>query len=145
MEYQTHRLTAGIVVDYQGKIFLGLSPRGYWAMPQGGIEPGETPGEAAARELYEETSMTEVEWSLVSQWYLITLPESARLNNKRYAKVHTQKYQWFLAKALTEPAVTLSEEYVQSKWVSPSEVMQIIAGSFKEDMYREVFREFNLL
>jgi len=33
-----------------------------WQFPQGGIEPGETPQEAAARELFEETSLRHVRW-----------------------------------------------------------------------------------
>ena len=145
MEQKKYRPTAGIVLQYDKKVFFGLTPKGYWGMPQGGIEKGETPQEAAARELLEETGISEVEWVSVSGWYLIHLPEIARINNKRYSKIHTQKYQWFLAKVHSEPKIVLSHEYLQYHWISPKEVMEALTGSFKKEMYQSVFEEFKLL
>jgi len=145
MKHEKYRLTAGIIVEYEGKVLLGLTPRGYWGMPQGGIEEGEIPREAAERELLEETGISEVKWVSVSGWYLVKLPELARINNKRYSKIHVQKYQWFFVTAYSQPKVELSDEYVKYQWVSPQEVMEKVAGSFKEEMYESVFREFNLL
>lgn len=54
------RYSAGVLIfNPQGKILLGHAtgqPR--WDIPKGGPEEGETPLEAAVRELYEETSLT---------------------------------------------------------------------------------------
>lgn len=36
----------------------GMAFGGMWAFPGGALEPGETPGEAAVRELFEETGVT---------------------------------------------------------------------------------------
>lgn len=35
------------------------NPRARWEFPKGGMEPGETPRETAAREFHEETSLTD--------------------------------------------------------------------------------------
>jgi bis(5'-nucleosidyl)-tetraphosphatase len=66
-----HERSAGVIPfrrsDEQGPLYLVLhsatvrNPRAKWEFPKGGVEPGETTREAAAREFHEETSL--VDWS----------------------------------------------------------------------------------
>ncbi|RVU19058.1 RNA pyrophosphohydrolase [Methylobacterium oryzihabitans] len=68
-----------------------------WQMPQGGIDPGEAPGDAALRELYEETSVPAGSVRLLGEapgWYSYDLPTlaSGKLWKGRY-RGQTQK--WF--------------------------------------------------
>ncbi|HUB95694.1 MAG TPA: NUDIX domain-containing protein, partial [Stellaceae bacterium] len=46
-----------MLLDAKGRVFVGrrIDTPGAWQMPQGGIDAGETPKEAARRELKEET------------------------------------------------------------------------------------------
>ncbi len=66
-----------------------------WQMPQGGIDPGETPVEGAIREIYEETNITSI--TLLGQvpgWLTYDLPaEIARTAWKGRYRGQTQK--WF--------------------------------------------------
>ena len=83
MQPGQHRETARVLlVDPQKRVFLlkthfdpevGLEPR--WITPGGGIDPGETPRQAAVRELFEETGIrtTETElgeqiWQQTGEW-----------------------------------------------------------------------------
>ncbi len=60
----TYRPCAGAVIfNSEGKVLLCSRidiPGEHWQFPQGGIEAGENPREAATRELFEETSITSV-------------------------------------------------------------------------------------
>lgn len=75
MQPGQHRETARVLLlDGQGRVFLlqthfdpevQLPPR--WLTPGGGIDPGETPRQAAARELFEETGLSVSEDDLGEQ------------------------------------------------------------------------------
>ncbi|MBB3697900.1 zinc ribbon domain-containing protein [Flammeovirga yaeyamensis] len=59
IHYQNPRIIAGCLPVFEGKILLGkraIDPRkGYWGLPAGFLENGETPEDGALRELFEET------------------------------------------------------------------------------------------
>lgn len=49
---------AGIVRDDDGRVlFIRRADDGRWGLPAGGIEPGESPAHAIAREVHEETGL----------------------------------------------------------------------------------------
>jgi ADP-ribose pyrophosphatase YjhB (NUDIX family) len=58
IHYQNPKLVLGTIPEYQGRILLcrrAIEPRyGYWTLPAGFMENGETAGQAAARETLEE-------------------------------------------------------------------------------------------
>ncbi len=64
IHYQNPRIIAGCVPEHDGKILLcrrAIEPRlGFWTVPAGFMENGETLQQAAAREAYEE-ALAEVE------------------------------------------------------------------------------------
>ena len=54
-----------IVLNQQNKIFVAKridNPKDFWQMPQGGVDNGEKPIDAAYRELEEETGMKNLEF-----------------------------------------------------------------------------------
>lgn len=98
-----YRPCVGIVLfNRDGLVFLGRR-RGLpeaedghaWQMPQGGIDPGETPVDAALRELEEETGVRSV--SLLAEtpgWLTYDLP--AELAGRAWGGGYCgQKQKWF--------------------------------------------------
>ena len=56
--YENPKIVVGAVVAHEGRILLcrrAIEPRsGFWTLPAGYLETGETPAEGAAREVFEE-------------------------------------------------------------------------------------------
>jgi len=104
-EHLPYRRCAGVtLINAQGLVFIGqrkkerdaLPASGHeWQMPQGGIDAGESPLEAAKRELYEETNVRSA--SVVAEapdWWSYDLPPEIGGRWKSRYRGQTQK--WFL-------------------------------------------------
>ncbi|AWM88475.1 RNA pyrophosphohydrolase [Microvirga sp. 17 mud 1-3] len=101
-----YRACVGVMLlNRQGRVFIGrrrsdgggdqVSDGYAWQMPQGGIDPGEEPLQAALRELYEETSVSSVTLlAEAPQWYSYDLPSmvAGRAWRGRY---RGQNQKWF--------------------------------------------------
>jgi bis(5'-nucleosidyl)-tetraphosphatase len=73
------RFSAGAVVvrnQTQGWRYLLLRVFRTWDFPKGGVEAGETPLQAAIREVEEETGLTDLEFAWGEEMYRETLPYS---------------------------------------------------------------------
>ena len=74
-----------MLINREGRVFVGkrsdapLAPEGtgrWWQMPQGGLDQGEDPEEAARRELHEETGVTRARIiGRTRRWYNYDLPQ----------------------------------------------------------------------
>ena len=144
-----YRPCAGIcVVNKTGKIFVGqrqdtVSPA--WQMPQGGIEPGEDPIDAARRELIEETGIGPEAVQFVkemSEWLSYDFPAGCvdKMGMKGYKG---QRQKWFLFAYIGDDAdIKLpDEEFSDWQWVSPHALIEL-AVPFKRRMYHAVCKKF---
>lgn len=99
-----YRPCVGIALfNRHGRIFLGRRRAGAdplphaWQMPQGGIDEGETPHEAALRELYEETNVGPASVTLLGQtsgWLAYDLPPDLLKRSWR-SRYRGQRQVWF--------------------------------------------------
>jgi len=97
-----YRANAGVVLlNADGACWLGrrngeAGPY-CWQFPQGGMDPGEDPYEAAVRELYEETGAREEQIELlgyIPDWLTYDFPPEVRAR-KRSSRFIGQKQRWF--------------------------------------------------
>jgi len=123
-----------------------MSPDMAWQMPQGGIDDGESPIEAACRELGEEVGTTKALLLRESRdWITYDVPaDIAPVHWKGRWKGQTQK--WF-ALAFTgrdqdiDLAAHEEEEFDAWRWATAREVLDLIVP-FKRAVYEAVLKEF---
>ena len=131
------------------RIFLGHRPgmaaELAWQMPQGGIDEGESPVEAACRELGEEVGTTKALLLRESRdWITYDVPSDvAPVHWKGRWRGQTQK--WFaLAFTGGDHDIDLAaheEEFDSWRWATSREVLESIVP-FKRAVYESVLAEF---
>jgi putative (di)nucleoside polyphosphate hydrolase len=120
-----------------------------WQMPQGGIDEGEDPEEAARRELYEETGMKSVRLiARAAEWFNYDLPEQL-IGVGLKGKYRGQTQAWFAYRfegdeseiAINPPPGGHEPEFDQWKWKRMEELPGLIVP-FKRAVYDRVVAEF---
>ena len=136
-----------LLLNSNDEIFVGerLDTPEAWQMPQGGIDPGESVVEAAARELREETGIEQAELLGVDNtWRTYTLPReiSRRAWGGRYLG---QAQIWAAFRFTGDDAdidiATEHPEFARWKWTNPENLIREII-EFKRGIYREVLATY---
>lgn len=148
-----YRKNAGImIVNQDKKIWMGLrSDAGFYKnnlarqMPQGGIDAGENEEQAAWRELYEETGLTQKTAKLIAvskNWYSYDFPKGIKAARK--FKGQTQKWFLFLLTGTDASFDLRTQQHIEFssfEWVDLKDVSACVV-SFKQPVYEQVAKEF---
>jgi putative (di)nucleoside polyphosphate hydrolase len=146
-----YRPCVGIMlIDGRGRVFVGQRvdrDDEAWQMPQGGIDKGESPREAALRELQEEVGLHPEQVEILAEtgnWYRYDLP--ARLIPKVWGgKYRGQSQKWFLIRYEgSDEAIDLDyhhREFSDWQWVTPERLPELIV-TFKRPLYERLLQEF---
>ena len=144
-----YRRCAGVVLlDGRGRVFAAqrIDMPGSWQMPQGGIDKGESPREAALRELEEEIGTARgVILRESSGWLTYDLPPEL-LGKALKGRYRGQKQKWFAVRfdgsdADIDIHGVSHPEFDAWRWMAPADILEVIVP-FKREVYGAVFREF---
>ncbi len=147
-----YRPCAGIMLlNQDNKVFVAKridTAVEAWQMPQGGIDKGEDPKDAAVRELEEETGITNA--TVIAEyedWLSYDLPDEL------YGKVWKGRYggqtmKWFVMRYHgADHDINIDTEHPEFstwKWADMSDLEALIIP-FKKEVYRALAQKFSYL
>lgn len=156
MDDLPYRPCAGIMLaNTEGKIFVGqridkAPDIDAWQMPQGGIDDGEDPEQAALRELVEETGLSPDVVDVIArsrEEYFYDLPEEL-LGKIWKGRFRGQRQWWFLMRFKGVDSdiniETEHPEFSRWQWVMPDRLPVLIVP-FKRRLYESLVTEFGEL
>lgn len=121
--HKTIEAAGGLIKNSKGDI-LFIFRNGKWDLPKGKIEKGESPREAAVREVEEECGIKNS--SIVQE--LQTTYHTYKADNDRFLK----KNYWFeMFSDSTELTPQASEGITEVKWVSKSGLNEVLQNTYK--------------
>jgi putative (di)nucleoside polyphosphate hydrolase len=161
MDILNYRPCVGIMLfNRAGLVFVGRRRRGKgipehprqaheWQMPQGGIDGGEDPYQAALRELREETNVSSTTFLAESaEWYSYDLPAGS-LKKSWKGRFQGQRQKWFALRFEGEeneidietPAGGQRPEFDAWRWEEIGALAELIVP-FKRPVYEKVVETF---
>ena len=137
-----------MLLNKEGLVFVGKrieqTVEG-WQMPQGGIDDGETPQEAALRELEEEIGTRKAQFLREhDEWLAYDLP-SHLLGIALRGRYRGQRQKWLAMRFLGDDSDinvhTAEAEFAQWKWLAIEALPRLIVP-FKRDTYMKIITSF---
>jgi len=148
-EESNYRLNVGlIIVNNYGKVLICKRKNSnQWQFPQGGIDEGESPIEAAKREIFEEVGIKPSKIKVlgkIKDWVKYEIPIELAKKSFKKKGIVGQKQKWFIFKIKSEACITFvndpDNEFDDFAWVSYWRPIALII-SFKKEVYRNVLAE----
>ena len=140
-----------VLLNKNNQIFVGKridNPNDFWQMPQGGIDKGENPLEAAYRELKEETNVKSVELiAEIKNEITYNLPDKL-LGIIWKGKYKGQPQKWYIMRFIGEDneinLKTKHPEFLDWKWINVENITDKVVD-FKLHVYRKIQNELKNL
>jgi putative (di)nucleoside polyphosphate hydrolase len=142
MTGQTFRAGVGMIVRRGDGLVLAIARSdvpGAWQLPQGGLEPGEDPEDAAWRELAEETGLGQEHVRLtrsLDAWLGYELPAELRSAKTGRGQVH----MWFefelrIGTTIPSPPANARTEVNAVRWMNLAQLIEMTVA-FRRPAYR---------
>lgn len=114
------RAAGGLVVNSQGALLL-MVRNGHWDLPKGKVESGETLGQAALREVQEETGIGASLGPLVAKTYHLY---------HLYGGWHLKQTAWYAMQGEGDPTPQAEEGIAMCRWVPMDEARRLLRSSY---------------
>lgn len=121
---------------------------GAWQFPQGGVDDGETVGQALAREVREEVGLSPEHYEIIrhADGYRYLYPPDVRFKKKKKHGFHGQEQTYYLCRLKHDaPPINVDQrprEFSAYRWIAPQEFVLDWLPAFKHEVYRSVMKDF---
>lgn len=148
-----YRPNVGIALfDPLGRVFFGkrarTAGRYMWQMPQGGVDDGEDPREAALREMHEEIGVRPDLVSILAEtaeWLTYDFPPEIQAAMAKKGPYRGQKQKWFALRFHGRDQDIILDahtpEFEAWRWGRLEEAPNLVIP-FKRGVYEEITRRF---
>ena len=146
------RLGVGVIVlNNENKVFVAKrrdNAINKWQMPQGGVDEGEDYLSAMKRELFEETSIKNIQvLKEIDGFFEYELPKNL-VGIIWKGKFRGQKQKWFIVRFTgNETEINLrtrNPEFIEWKWICPDQLPEEIVD-FKKNLYLKLLKKLKAL
>jgi 8-oxo-dGTP pyrophosphatase MutT (NUDIX family) len=129
---------------YVAAIRPGGKPAGLWALPKGGIGPGEDPGETALREVEEETGARgRLDRKLGDVRYVYTQTWGAAAGERVFKVVSFFLVRWSGGR-LGEIRPEFAVEVAEARWLPLDDAPHLLAYGGERDMAAKAMLELGV-
>lgn len=145
MRYRRDK-SAGVIVFHRGDhgcrfllLLSRLTKRPLWEFPKGGVDAGETLGEAALRELQEETGLDHDSIRMIDEFQ--HREEYRFTSGKGDARILIRKeVTYFLAESMSTDVKLSAHEASQFAWLPLEDAIRKLKYKARREMLREAAR-----
>lgn len=125
----------GVVLNARGEVAVADQGSVYYSLPKGHIDPGETPREAAEREIREETGITKLEFVRELGVYerYKGVPNSDADDTSEMKRIHL-----FLYRTTQEELVPEDPAHPRALWVPKEKVADMLNHPKDRDFFTSV-------
>jgi len=121
----------GIVINPNGEVLLVTNQLGRTTFPKGGLELGETPKQAAKREILEEGGLKKV--SIIKELGIIERPGYTERNSKTPSVIKQIRiYLCTTEEFDLKPSV---KDIASAEWVTPENVVELLSWEEEKEFF----------
>lgn len=126
----------GVVLNPRGEVLVVNQNRNSWSLPKGHIDPGESPREAAEREIYEESGVKKLQFIRSLGSY-----ERPRIGkNGGSDRTQIKRITLFLYTTTQKVLRPVDPENPEARWVSRSKVADLLTHAKDKAFFRGLLK-----
>lgn len=124
----------GVVVNREGRVLLVSQHGTSWSLPKGHLEEGETPLEAARREIYEESGVSRLEFVRpLGSYSRYRLGADGGEDRSELKTIHL-----FLFRTDATELAPLDADNPEARWVEPGSVAGLLTHAKDKEFFASI-------